>query len=89
MAVVNFSNHLFHLAGKYLEKEEIPFSYLVPLIEETAQALEVKTPKEAQTGPAKRNDEQTIAKHIEMLNDDPELQHLYRLMSESITKHHK
>lgn len=86
--VNNFSNHLFNLSADYLKKEDIPFSYLVPLIGETVSALQTKSPHEAQTGPAKRNDQETITRHIEMLKDDPELQQLYRLMSASISKKH-
>src|SRR5438270_7042818 len=39
-------------------------------------------PAHAITGPASRGDEGTIARHLEALNGDPELQRLYQLLAE-------
>lgn len=86
--VNNFSNHLFHLADEYLKKEGIPFKHLRPLIQETTNRLNTATPFEAQTGPAKRNDQGTMNSHLELLKDDPQLRELYRIISDSITKSH-
>lgn len=82
--VSNFVNHLYVLAEKYCEKEGIDFAQLLPLIEETALRLSEVSPKEAQTGPAIRHDEETIQKHLQLLNGNPSLQHIYRLLTESI-----
>ncbi len=85
--VNNFVNHLYHLAGELLEKDDLPFELLVPLIRETAEKATAMGPQRAQTGPAVRNDENVIKKHLELLSCSPGLQELYRLMTESIRHH--
>lgn len=86
MAVVvnNFSNHLFHLADDYLEEEKIPFKHLIPLIEETVEKLKSSSPKDSQTGPARRGDQETINKHLQLLENKSQFQELYQLISKSI-----
>jgi predicted short-subunit dehydrogenase-like oxidoreductase (DUF2520 family) len=80
----NFSNHMFVLAEKLALEYYMPFELLKPLISETtAKALDM-SPKTAQTGPAVRGNLKVIEKHIELLKDNPRLQELYRLISESI-----
>jgi predicted short-subunit dehydrogenase-like oxidoreductase (DUF2520 family) len=82
--VSNFVNHLYTLAEAYCKKEGLDFRQLLPLIEETALRINSISPKEAQTGPALRQDNNTIQKHLEILRDHPQLQQLYRLLTESI-----
>ncbi|MCX6275922.1 MAG: DUF2520 domain-containing protein [Bacteroidetes bacterium] len=80
----NFSNHLFVQAEKILMKKNIPFPLLGPLMHETViKAIKV-TPKAAQTGPAKRGDAKIIEEHLAMLKNEPSLQKIYKLLSESI-----
>jgi len=57
---------------------------LEPLIRETAKKIKTMQPIDAQTGPAKRNDETVIHTHLKMLHDKPDFQKIYRLMTESI-----
>jgi predicted short-subunit dehydrogenase-like oxidoreductase (DUF2520 family) len=82
----NFTNHLYALAATLLKRQEIPFDYLLPLIDETARKVHELSPLEAQTGPAARGDSVVMAKQLALLADDPNLQRLYKLMSESIYK---
>ena len=82
--VNNFTNHLVDIAQQHLEKEELPFAWLEPLLHETVAKLSHQSAKDAQTGPARRNDTQTIEHHISMLS--PEDAALYRLLSDSIRK---
>ncbi len=82
----NFTNHLFHLASNILKKNELDFKLMLPLIDETIEKLQVLTPAEAQTGPAVRNDQTIIDKHIEALKNMPEEQKIYKLLSENILK---
>jgi predicted short-subunit dehydrogenase-like oxidoreductase (DUF2520 family) len=82
--VNNFANHLFALAEDYCKKEGLDFAQLIPLIEETAMRLETISPSQTMTGPAARNDEETIQKHLALLKGYPKLQELYRIMTESI-----
>ena len=85
----NFVNHFYVLAAEILEKEEIRFDVLKPLILETAAKVQVMEPMPAQTGPAVRFDEQIISKHLEALNENKNIQELYRIISESIFEYHK
>ena len=82
--VNNFTNHLYVLAEKYCQKEGIDFHQLIPLIEETVERLKTSSPAETMTGPAIRNDQETIRKHLELLNEYPPIQNIYQLLTESI-----
>ena len=85
----NFVNHLYSLSGMVLEKEGLPFEALIPLIEETSMKIKGLSPKEAQTGPAVRYDENIIAKHLSILKEEPGLEQLYYSLSKSIFKLHQ
>ena len=80
----NFTNHLYALAASYCRKEGIDFSLLRPLILETATRVEDHSPEELQTGPAIRNDRETMRKHLELLEQHPRLKKIYEVLSESI-----
>jgi len=82
----NFSNHLYHLSSQLLAQHELKFDLLKPLIMETAAKIQYASPAEVQTGPAVRGDEETMRKHLDLLKDSPELQHIYELLSNSIKK---
>ena len=81
----NFSNHLFHISETLCEKEDLPFELLKPLILETVKKLETLSPKDAQTGPARRDDSISIEKHLELLTNTNHKK-IYTLLSEAITK---
>jgi predicted short-subunit dehydrogenase-like oxidoreductase (DUF2520 family) len=80
----NFVNHLYSLTEQFCKKEGIDFFVLLPLIKETAARLEDSSPSQTQTGPAIRNDRDTMEKHLEILNSYPELKKIYTLLSQSI-----
>jgi predicted short-subunit dehydrogenase-like oxidoreductase (DUF2520 family) len=82
--VSNFTNHLYILAEEYCRKEGIDFKQLLPLIEETAARIKDISPKLVQTGPALRHDDETIQKHLALLEKYPQLKKIYQLLSESI-----
>ncbi len=82
--VNNFTNHLYSLAEEYCKKEGLAFKQLVPLIEETALRIKTVSPKQSQTGPAIRQDKETLLKHLELLKDHPQLKSIYLLLTESI-----
>lgn len=73
----NFVNRLYHEADRYLQENDLDFSVLIPIIQETAAKIKTLSPKDAQTGPAKRGDIQTIEKHLKLLADHKDLQQLY------------
>jgi predicted short-subunit dehydrogenase-like oxidoreductase (DUF2520 family) len=80
----NFTNHLYYLASQILEEQSLDRQLLLPLIREIASKIEYLHPREAQTGPAVRYDENVMNKHLEMLKDKPHWQELYRLLSRNI-----
>ena len=84
VVVNNFTNHLYALAEDYCKKEGINFKELIPLIEETASRIKDISPSISQTGPAIRNDQETIQKHLALLNTHPELKRVYEFLTASI-----
>lgn len=84
--VNNFTNHLLYLAKDLLEKDHIDPKILDPLISETINKIQSMTPLEAQTGPARRKDYNTIERHLELLDQQSALYSIYGLISQSIIK---
>lgn len=80
----NFSNALFTVAHKLLDSADISFDMLLPLIKQTVDKLDKLSPEAAQTGPAVRNDSFIISRHLEMLQNEPKLAEIYRLITELI-----
>lgn len=80
----NFTNHMYALAADLLQKEGLSFDVMLPLIDETARKVHELSPRLAQTGPAVRYDENVINSHLDRLADNPDLQRIYRMLSESI-----
>ena len=80
----NFTNYLYDIAAETVQKAGLPFDVLQPLIAETADKIKTLTPREAQTGPAVRHDEQTMQQHLRLLENQPELQKIYKQLSEGI-----
>lgn len=84
----NLTNHLYSISASILERQDIPFDVLAPLILETAAKAGKQHPFVSQTGPAVRNDLSVIEKHLELLRDDPAFRDIYRLISDNIIHHH-
>ena len=82
----NFTNHLYMLAEDFCKKERMEFSLLLPLIAETARRLEELSPRVSQTGPAIRNDNDTIQRHLQILKDHPSLKNIYEQLTGSINR---
>ena len=85
----NFTNHLFAIAHELLREQNLDFNLVRPLIEETADKIRLNDPEKVQTGPAFRKDELTMQAHIDLLSDKPELQNIYRNLSQSIVNLHE
>ena len=81
--VNNFTNHLFAEANLICKKNNLPFDLLLPLIKETVQKVEKLSPKEAQTGPASRNDSETISKQIKLITNN-RLKKIYKALTSAI-----
>ena len=82
----NFPNYLYHMSQQLLTEKQLPFDLLRPLILETAEKVQEHLPADVQTGPAVRNDEKTMASHLEQLQENPDLQAIYKLLSQGIIK---
>lgn len=80
----NFANHMYALAADLLKKYQLPFEVTLPLIDETARKVHELEPRAAQTGPAIRYDENVINAHLQMLDDEPAMRELYKMISENI-----
>jgi len=80
--VNNFTNHMYTIGKDICDEHNVPFEILHALIEETANKVTLISPNEAQTGPAKRNDNQTIQSQLEHLN--LQQQEIYKLITKSI-----
>ncbi|MEO8236142.1 MAG: Rossmann-like and DUF2520 domain-containing protein [Flavobacterium sp.] len=81
--VNNFVNHLYKIGNDICNDNNIPFEILQPLITETANKIASLSPNEAQTGPAKRNDTQTINTHLQFLTDENQKE-IYKILTKSI-----
>lgn len=82
----NFANHCYTLSSEILAAQGIPFDVMLPLIDETARKAHTIAPKKGQTGPAARNDTNVMDMQIGLLNGKPQLQELYKLLSDSIIR---
>lgn len=84
----NFSNCMYRMAADLLRGTSIPFSALLPLIDQTAAKVHTLAPQDAQTGPAARGDDNVIARHIQLLNSlpmtDKALPAVYQILTDYI-----
>ena len=85
----NFVNHFYAIAGEMLKSQNVPIQVLNPLIMETARKVQEMEPVKAQTGPAVRYDHNVIEKHLDTLEDFPEIKKIYKMVSENIYKFHQ
>ena len=83
--VNNFVNYLYFAGEEITKDNTLDFELLKPLILETARKIETLSPKEAQTGPAKRNDIKTIKKHLHLLRNSTHKK-LYKQLTKAIVK---
>lgn len=84
----NFSNAMFSVAEQIAADAGAPFDYIRPIIAETvAKAMEMPSPRLAQTGAAQRGDKTIQERHLAMLRaEHPEYVNLYEEISNTIWK---
>jgi predicted short-subunit dehydrogenase-like oxidoreductase (DUF2520 family) len=87
--VNNFVNHFYTIGAQILHDQKLDFGLLRPLIRETAAKIESLPPADAQTGPAKRNDQTIINAQLKMLHNKPGFQKIYSFVTESIFQLHQ
>ena len=86
--VNNFTNHLYKIGNDICIENNVPFEILKPLIQETAEKITQLSPNEAQTGPAIRNDIETINAHLTFLSDENQ-KNIYKILTQSIQNNGK
>jgi predicted short-subunit dehydrogenase-like oxidoreductase (DUF2520 family) len=84
----NFTNHMLTAGSDIAAKAGFSFDVLLPLLSETIQKAMELGPEKSQTGPALRNDINTIEKHLDLLSFSPEFQRVYKEVSRSIAGYH-
>lgn len=81
----NFTNAMIGASNEILEKKGMNFLVMMPLLKETVRKLESVSPPEAQTGPARRNDMNTIEAHRRLLSaSNPDLLSVYNAVTDYI-----
>ncbi len=80
----NFTNHLFGIAKEILNKDDIDFSILYPLMDRTLESVKNNNPFDIQTGPAYRNETSIMQQHKDRLNDNDKA--IYEVLSKSIQR---
>ncbi len=80
----NFTNHMLLLAQEIMKENSLSYDWLKPLIATTiTKSLQIG-PENAQTGPARRGDFETLDRQLEFLKDDEPVAELYRVISQDI-----
>jgi predicted short-subunit dehydrogenase-like oxidoreductase (DUF2520 family) len=86
--VCNFTNYMLTAGKDVTFKAGFPFDVLRPLIIETFSKALDNGPENSQTGPAVRNDLNTIGMHLELLSFSPGLKKIYNDLTQSIITHY-
>lgn len=81
--VNNFTNFMYTIGEQICAEQDVDFSLLNPLIQETAKKIERTSPKLVQTGPAKRGDQKTLHAHLQLLKNKNQRE-IYTLLSNNI-----
>ena len=80
----NFSYFINKQGLNYANSQELPLELFKPLIKKTFDNIFID--KDLQTGPAKRNDKETIKTHLGILSG--EKKGLYEALTKAISKHY-
>lgn len=86
--VNNFVNYMYQIGNEICLENNVPFEILKPLILETVNKVMTLSPKEAQTGPAKRKDKKTIESHLDFLSNENHAT-IYKILTQSIQNNGK
>jgi predicted short-subunit dehydrogenase-like oxidoreductase (DUF2520 family) len=84
--VSNYLNHLLFIGDQLAGKKGPGIMALQPLIEETVNKAFTLGTLDAQTGPARRRDTETMNKHLKMLEKNPAWKEIYGNIADSIMK---
>ncbi len=84
--VNNFVNHLYDLTADYMKDYKLSFNLMMPIVREEMEKISVMTAEEAQTGPARRGDIQTLKRQMDLLEKRPHLAEIYQVLTNSILR---
>ena len=87
--VSNFTNFMLTSGETIARRQGFSLDLFYPLVNEVINKAIDMGPGKSQTGPAVRHDLNTIEKHLNLLSFSPELQGIYRHLSEEIMKYYK
>ncbi|MBK9399561.1 MAG: DUF2520 domain-containing protein [Bacteroidetes bacterium] len=82
----NFSNAQYAIAELILKENNLSFDLLRPLIAATAEKVQHSSPVAVQTGPAQREDQQSIKSHLALLKATPDIRNIYTSLTKFIIK---
>ena len=82
----NFPVFLVSEAQRLLKQAKLPPNLLMPLWRTTANKVSTIGPEQALTGPARRGDQLSIQRHLDLLAADPDLRRAYALLSTMVLK---
>jgi predicted short-subunit dehydrogenase-like oxidoreductase (DUF2520 family) len=80
----NFTNHLLGISSELLQRHHLDPTLLQALVQTTFHKALNHPPFQVQTGPAVRGDANILARHQDLLQDQPLYREMYALLSESI-----
>ncbi|MDH4092884.1 MAG: DUF2520 domain-containing protein [Cyclobacteriaceae bacterium] len=80
----NFTNHMLLLAQEIMKENSLSYDWLKPLIAEMITKSLAIGPENAQTGPARRGDLETLDRHLEFLQNNESIGELYKIISQDI-----
>lgn len=80
----NFTNALFDISESVLAQTGLPRTLFISMIEGHINKLKHFPAAQLQTGPAKRNDHETIEKHMANLQDNHHEKEIYSLLTKYI-----
>lgn len=85
--VNNFTNYMYTIGTDICQTHGLDPLLLHPLMQETVRKVGFIAPELAQTGPARRGDQETMHAHLDLIQKEEHRQ-LYILLSNAIKKHY-
>ncbi len=85
----NFTNYILGISEHILQSNHLPASLLKSLVKSTVENNFSKGSYLSQTGPALRNDQKTIARHLKFLDSNKEYKKIYEIITKQIIAIHK
>ena len=81
----NFSNRMIGISKEIMKENNLDFSLITPLINETMKNISKGDPNQLLTGPAKRKDIEIIESHLQLISNSNHRK-IYELISKDIMK---